>query len=125
VNDARCLYTLPPAAGVKPPAERGVAMVTTLLVLMLMSALLVGFTAVIVSDQRFRFIDRDRGQAFYGASGGIEKLTADLGNLFFANVAPTSAQITALTASQPVVSGVSYTASTAPAPLPASSLSPY
>ena len=41
-----------------------------LLVLMLMSALLVGFTAVVMSDQRYRFIDRDRGQAFYAASGG-------------------------------------------------------
>ena len=58
-------------------------MITTLLVLMLMSALLVGFTAVVMSDQRYRFIDRDRGQAFYAASGGVEKLTADLGNLFF------------------------------------------
>ena len=71
-------------------------MITTLLVMMLMSALLVGFTAVVMSDQRYRFIDRDRGQAFYAASGGIEKLTADLGNLFFAHVAPTAAQITAL-----------------------------
>ncbi len=80
--------------------ERGIAMITTLLVLMLMSALLVGFTAVVMSDQRFRFIDRDRGQAFYAASGGVEKLTADLGNLFFTNVAPTAAQITALTGEQ-------------------------
>ena len=71
--------------------ERGIALITTLLVMMLMSALLVGFTAVVMSDQRYRFIDRDRGQAFYAAAGGIEKLTADLGNLFFSNVAPTAA----------------------------------
>ena len=50
--------------------ERGIALITTLLVLMLMSALLVGFTTVVMSDQRYRFIDRDRGQAFYAASGG-------------------------------------------------------
>ena len=62
-----------------------------------MSALLVGFTAVVMSDQRYRFIDRDRGQAFYAATGGLEKLTADLGNLFLTNVAPTPAQLTALT----------------------------
>ena len=77
--------------------ERGIAMITTLLVLMLMSALLVGFTAVVMSDQRYRFLDRDRGQSFYAAAGAIEKLTSDLGNLFFANMAPTSAQVTALT----------------------------
>ena len=52
--------------------ERGLAMITTLLVLILMSALLVGFTTVVMSDQRYRFIDRDRGQAFYAASGGID-----------------------------------------------------
>ena len=50
--------------------ESGIAMITVLLVLMLMSALLVGFTTVVMSDQRYRFIDRDRGQAFYAASAG-------------------------------------------------------
>lgn len=91
--------------------ERGIAMVTTLLVMMLVSALLVGFTAVIMSDQRFRFIDRDRTQAFYAAAAGIEKLTADLGNLFYKNVSPTSTQIQGLTANQPSITGVSYTKS--------------
>jgi hypothetical protein len=105
--------------------EHGVAMITTMLVLMLMSALLVGFTAVVMSDQRFRFIDRDRGQAFYAASGGVEKLTADLGNLFFANVAPKTAQIMVLTGNKPTIAGVTYTASAAPTGLPASSLSSY
>ena len=36
----------------------------------LMSALLIGFTTVVMSDH-YRFIDRDRSQAFYAASGGI------------------------------------------------------
>ena len=51
--------------------QSGIAMITTLLVLMLMSALLVGFTTVVMSDQRYRFIDRDRNQAFYAASAGV------------------------------------------------------
>ena len=58
--------------------ERGIALITTLLVMMLISALLVGFTAIVMSDQRYRFIDRDRSQAFYAASGAMEKMTADL-----------------------------------------------
>ena len=70
-------------------SQRGIALITVLLVMMLVSALLVGFTAVIMSDQRYRFIDKDRNRAFYAASGAMEKLTADLGNLFFTNVAPT------------------------------------
>jgi hypothetical protein len=88
--------------------EHGIALITTLLIMMLVSALLVGFTIVVSSDQRFRFIDRDRQKAFYGASAGLEKLTADLGNLFFVNLAPTAAQVTALAATAPVIPGVSF-----------------
>ncbi|MEQ1869796.1 MAG: hypothetical protein ABL961_07205, partial [Vicinamibacterales bacterium] len=86
--------------------EHGMAMITTLLVMMLMSALLVGFTAVVMSDQRYRFIDRDRNQAFYGASAGVEKMTADLGNLFLGHVAPTNAQLAALTVNKPVIDNI-------------------
>ena len=100
--------------------ERGIALITTLLVMMLISALLVGFTAIVMSDQRYRFIDRDRSQAFYAASGAMEKMTADLGNLFFANLAPRASQILALTAAAPTISGVTYTTTSAPGPLPAS-----
>src|SRR3954462_1245393 len=88
--------------------ERGVAMITTLLVMMLVSAILIGFTAVVMSDQRFRFIDRDRSQSFYAASAGLEKLTADLGNLFFANVAPTAAQVRVLANNPPAITGVQF-----------------
>src|SRR5215470_14288193 len=111
-------------ASLKYSNERGIALLTTLLVLMLISALLIGFTAVVMSDQRYRFIDRDRGQAFYAASGGMEKLTADLGNLFFTNLAPTGPQVTALTANvaKPVITGVTYVATSQPDPLPSSSL---
>src|SRR4051794_27313340 len=84
-------------------SERGIAMITTLLVLMLISALLVGFTTVVMSDQRYRFIDRDRGQAFYAASAGVEKLTADIGNLFLEYVAPTATQVQNLTSVPPSI----------------------
>src|SRR5262245_42863490 len=113
--------------------ERGIAMITVLLVMMLISALLVGFTTVVMSDQRYRFIDRDRGQAFYGAAAGVEKLTADLGNLFFTNVAPKGTQLQGLvgSTSKPVLvdaSGnnlVTYGASSTPDNIPASSLSAF
>ena len=113
--------------------ERGIAMITVLLVLMLMSALLVGFTTVVMSDQRYRFIDRDRGQAFYAASAGVEKLTVDLGNLFLEYVAPTAAQVQALTATakQPTTldptiwSGITFVGANPPAAIPASQLTPY
>jgi hypothetical protein len=105
--------------------ERGIAMITTLLVLMLISALLIGFTTVVMSDQRYRFIDRDRGQAFYAASGAMEKLTADLGNVFFSFLSPTNSQVTYLTAARPSITGVTFTAANAPTPLAASELSAF
>lgn len=91
--------------------ERGIALISTLLIMMMISALLIGFTTMTISDQRYRFIDRDRNQSFYAASAGLEKLTADLGNLFFVNVAPTPAQITTLTTTPPTIQDVAFTKS--------------
>ena len=91
-------------------SERGIALITTLLVMMLVSSLLVGFTAVVMSDQRFRGIDMDRTQAFYAAHAGLEKLTADLGNLFDTNVAPTGAAVDALTATPPSLQNIVFQA---------------
>lgn len=89
-------------------SERGIALITTLLVMMLMSALLVGFTTVVMSDQRYRLIDRDRVRSFYAAHSGLEKLNVDLGNLFLANVAPTAAQIAALKDTPPTIADVTF-----------------
>lgn len=76
--------------------ERGIALIMTMLVMMLMSALLIALTTAVTSDQRYRTIDQDRVRAFTGALSGVEKLNADLTNLFFEDVAPTDAEIAAL-----------------------------
>lgn len=102
--------------------EKGIALIMTLLVMMLMTALLVGFTAVVTSDQRYRYIDRDRNRAFYGASAGIEKMTNDLGTLFLANVAPTESQLTTLAGATPTLDLIEFSAPTTPGTLPTSSL---
>lgn len=91
--------------------ERGIALITTMLIMMLMSALMIGLTTAVTSDQRSRYIDRDRAKAFYGAQSGLEKLTAELADLFFVNVAPTTAQISALSAEQPTIPDVSFVTS--------------
>ena len=49
-----------------------------MMIMMLMAALMIGFTTVVTSDQRYRVIDRDRVKAFYGALSGLEKLNTDL-----------------------------------------------
>ncbi len=92
-------------------SDRGVALLTTMMIMMLMSALMIGLTTTVMSDQRFRYIDRDRAKAFYGANSGLEKLTAELADLFFVNVAPTAAQITALETSPPAVPDVTFVTS--------------
>jgi len=91
--------------------ERGVALITTLMVIALMSALLIGFTTLVMSDQRQRLIDRDRSKAFYGAMSGIEKLTSDLANLFFVNASPSDAQIAALSNTPPAIPDVTFATS--------------
>jgi hypothetical protein len=73
--------------------ESGVALISAILVLALMSALLVGFVAVVNSDQSTAGIGRDQTQAYAAAHAGLEKLTADLGKLFTTNYAPTGAQV--------------------------------
>ena len=60
--------------------ESGVALLSAILVLMLMSALLVGFIAMVNADQSASGINRDQTQAYAAAHAGVEKLTADLGS---------------------------------------------
>jgi Tfp pilus assembly protein PilX len=89
-------------------SERGIALITTLMIMMLISALLVGFTAVVIGNLRYRGVDHDRSQTFYAASAGLEKLTGDLGNLFANTVAPTAAQVQALATTPPNIPGVVF-----------------
>jgi len=86
-----------------------VALLSVLLLLVLSSAMLAGFTKLIVGDQRLRGFDRTSTQAFYGAHGALERLTADLGNLFVTDYAPDGDDIAALTATLPVIDGITLT----------------
>jgi hypothetical protein len=92
----------------KTQNESGIALITTLLILVLLSGLLVGFVSSVNSDQRLISIDRDQNRAFYASLAGLERLTADLGTLFNSNYAPSATQITALMATPPAISDISY-----------------
>ena len=48
-------------------SDRGTALLTVLLLLTLVSAMLAGFSTVIMTDQRVRGVDRTRTKAFYAA----------------------------------------------------------
>ena len=92
----------------RPCREDGIALVSALLILLLMSSLMVGFMAMATTDIRVREMSGARTQAFYAAHAGIEQLTADIGDLFTSNFAPTGAQINALTAVAPDLPGVTW-----------------
>jgi hypothetical protein len=90
--------------------QDGIALITTLMVMMLISVLMIGFVAAIVADNRGSGLDRDQTQAYAAAHAGLEKLTSDLSTLFTLDFAPSNVQIAALNAAPPVVSGFQYLA---------------
>ncbi len=96
------------ASAISMSKQRGIALLTTVLLLLLMSSMLVGFIVLVNSSQRLNSNNNDYGRAFYGAEAGMEKMTADLGNLFDANYSPSGTQIQAITTTPPPVSGVNY-----------------
>jgi hypothetical protein len=91
--------------------ERGIALITVLLLLMMTSAILAGFLVTAGTDSALRDVDRARTRTLYAAHGGIEKLTADLGDLFATDFAPDTADLDELEADPPVMAGMSFTAS--------------
>lgn len=90
--------------------ERGVALVAVLLILMLTSAVLVAFLATASTDVQLRSVDRSRTRTLYAAHGALEKLTADLGDLFATDFAPKQADLQDLQAQPPAVEQMSFTA---------------
>jgi len=81
--------------------ESGVALIAALIILVLISAMLIGFMAMVNSDTRAMVQNRDQTTAYAAAHGGLEQLTANLGQLFATNYRPTNAQVNALVATQP------------------------
>lgn len=94
-----------------PSNERGIALITVLLLLVLTSAILAGFLVTTGTDTALRSVDRSRTRALYAAHGGIEKLTADLGDLFATDFAPSLSDLAALEAQPPVMPNMAFTAS--------------
>jgi hypothetical protein len=91
--------------------ERGIALITVLLLLMMTSAILAGFLVTTGTDTALRSVDRARTRALYAAHGGIEKLTADLGDLFATDFAPSTEDLDELEGNPPVMTGMSFEAS--------------
>jgi hypothetical protein len=96
--------------------DSGIALITTLLILVLLAALVEAFILSINSEQEQIGIDRGQNRAFYGAMTGLEQLTAGLGDLMAVNASPTDAQLQALASNPPALTNISYTTGTGQLP---------
>ena len=67
--------------------EKGIALITALLILLLVSTMMVGIGWMVMGDQKLGGNMNDRQLAYYGAEAGMEELTASLTNAFDANYA--------------------------------------
>jgi hypothetical protein len=90
--------------------QDGVALIVTLLIMMLVSALMVGFVAAVIADQRASGLDRDQTQAYAAAHAGMEQLSSDLSNLFITDFSPNATQLAALRANPPALPGFTFVA---------------
>jgi Tfp pilus assembly protein PilX len=89
--------------------DAGVALLTTMLLLFLMSSMLVGFAVLLISNQQLAGSNNDQVQAFYGAEAGMEQMTASLGDLFTQTYSPTMTQINNIQNNPPSsVPGITY-----------------
>src|SRR5579864_7439630 len=90
------------------------AMVTALLVLLLISAMIVGMSWLVLTDKKLGGNNADRQTAFYGAEAGMEALTTQLQSAFVNNYALSSSDITAIVNTTQTatnnIPGVSYLA---------------
>ena len=94
--------------------EQGMAMVTALLVLLLISAMIVGMSWLVLTDKKLGGNNADRQTAFYGAEAGMEALTTQLQSSFANNYALSASDITTIVNNTQTVTnnipGVSYLA---------------
>ena len=76
--------------------ERGVVLMVSLLVLVILSLLGLAFLGTALTENNIATNFRDQTQAFYAAEAGLESGIVDLRNLLAGTPTPTDAQLTAL-----------------------------
>jgi hypothetical protein len=97
------------AVFMKAQRESGMALLTVMLILILISGLIAGMSWMVMTDQRLSGNSYNFDLAFYGAEAGMEKLTADIGNQFATEGAITATDVTNLQKNPPSMIGISFT----------------
>ena len=74
-------------------SERGAALVTSILILGMLSAIAITVLAVVSKESQIAGSDLKRTQTFYAAAAGIEKMTTDFSAVFQTTSRPTATQL--------------------------------
>ena len=98
-----------PLAGVVPRLQRGVALISVLLLLAIMSAMAVALVYKVNHEQHLQAADSGNTAAYYGAEAGMEKMMADLSLLYAQIAAPTNCDIATLQNNPPPQGAVGST----------------
>ncbi len=88
--------------------DSGIALLTTILLMLLTASLLVGFILLISTGQKLSGYNNDYSKAFYAAEAGMEKMTADIGTLFDENYSPSGTQINTIATTAPALTGINF-----------------
>src|ERR1700730_11042399 len=90
-------------------SDRGVALISVLLLLTLLSAMAVALVYKVNHEQHLQGADSGNTVAYYGAEAGMEKMMADLSLLYTQKAAPTNCDIVALETTPPNAAAVGTT----------------
>jgi Tfp pilus assembly protein PilX len=91
--------------------QDGFALLSSLIILFLLSALAVAIFYSTVSERANSGTDLQKNTAYYASEAAMEKMTSDLGNLYQTDKSPSILQINSVTNAtyQPNISNASYT----------------
>ena len=89
--------------------DRGIALISALLLLILLSALGVALLYKVTYESHLQKTDSSNNVAYYGAEAAMEKMTADLDNLYAAQATPGWCEIKKLEGQQPKISDINVT----------------
>ncbi len=98
-----------PAVSAARKTQRGIALITVLLLLTLLSGIAVALVYKVNHEQHLQGADSGNTVAYYGAEAGMEKMMADLSLLYAQKAAPTNCDIVALQATPPNAAAVGTT----------------
>ena len=88
--------------------ERGIALLTALVLLLLVTGLAAGLTYMVMGQKSMSSGDVQANTSYYNTEAGIENMTVQLANLYQRQQSPNSATIQALGSTPPAIQGVTW-----------------